>query len=163
MSSELECPRCRQPISPHDTVEFDGYCLGHVDCGSPLALSAEERVFLYVYCWDHGIADCTVCARSFRQQELILEPFTVGTYFCVQCRRDLTESVRAHLLSCSTVPEQLRRRVREAREIHQELLKRGRLLLDRAEVLMRELEAARAELDRLRQRGRPDPEHPNTG
>ena len=154
MPSVLKCPRCLQVISPHDTVESDGYRLAHVNCSGPRCLSPEESVFLYVYCWDHYVAECAACARSFRQPELIAEPFSAGTYFCLHCRRDLTESVRAHLLACSTIPEQLRQRVRAAGETMQKLLKQSRQLADHADVLRREIEAARAELNATRVRAR---------
>ena len=155
MPSELKCRRCLQVLSPDDAVESDGYRVAHVDCSRPRILSPEEHVFLLVYCWDHGVAECAACAQSFRQQELIAEPLSTGTYFCLHCRRDLTESVRAHLLACSTIPEQLRQRVRAAREATQKLLKRSRELSDRADVLRREIEAARAELNATRERARP--------
>ena len=154
MPSVLKCPRCLQVISPHDTVESDGYRLAHVNCSGPRCLSPEESVFLYVYCWDHYVAECAACARSFRQPELIAEPFSAGTYFCLHCRRDLTESVRAHVLACSIIPEELRQRVRGKREAAQRLLKQSRQLVDRADVLMREIEAARADLNATRQRAR---------
>jgi len=141
-------------ILPHDTGESDGYRPAHVDCSGPRSLSPEEYVFLYVYCWDHRVAECAACARSFRQTELIAEPFSAGTYFCLHCRRDLTESVRAHVLACSIIPEELRQRVRGKREAAQKLLKQSRQLVDRADILMREIEAARADLNATRQRAR---------
>ena len=154
MTFELKCPRCQQAISPYDTVESDGYRVAHVDCSSPRSLGPEANVFLYAYCWDHAVAECAACAQSFRQQELISGPFSVGTFFCPHCRRNLTESVRAHLVSCSRIPEQLRQKVRETCEATQKLLKRSHELLDHTDVLMREIEASRAELNATRRRGR---------
>jgi len=50
------------------------------------------------------------------------------------------------------LPEQLRERVKDAREITQRLLKRSQHLSDRADVLMQEVEAALAELNETRRR-----------
>ena len=154
LTSELKCPRCQQAITPHDTVESDSERVAHIDCRRPRSLGPEATVFVYAYCWDHSIAECAACAQSFLQSELISEPISVGKFFCVHCRRDLTESVRAHLLSCSKIPEQLRERVREAIESSQKLLKESRQLLDHADVLIREIEAARTELNATRERAR---------
>jgi hypothetical protein len=154
LTFELKGLRCQQAISPHDTVESDGYRVAHVDCSSPRSLGPEAKVSLYAYCWDHAVAECVACAQSFRQQELISEPFIVGTVFCLHCRRDLTESVRAHLVSCSRIPEQLRQKVRETCEVTQKLLKRSHELLDHTDVLVREIEAIRAELNATRRRWR---------
>ena len=148
------CPRCRRLFSPTDTLEWDGYTLAHVDCGRPGSLSPEEHVFLYVYCWAHAVAECARCAKRFRQMELTADPLSVSTYLCLHCHWDLTDSVRAHVLTCSTLPEQLRQRVREAREVAQRLLKQSHQLVDRADVLMRELDAAWRDLDETRRRAR---------
>jgi len=152
---ELTCPRCTQAISPHDIVEPYGYRVAHFECSLPLSLSPEESVFIYVYCWDHCVAECAACAQSFRQDELVFVSFNTGRYLCLHCHQDLTESVRGHLLACATIPEQLRQKVREAGELTQKLLKQSRLLGDRADVLRREMEAARAELSAtMRERAR---------
>lgn len=148
------CPLCRKPLSPDETVESVGYTMVHVDCGRPRSLSPEEYVFLYVYCWDHTIAECGRCAQKFRQDQFGSGPFSVSAYLCLRCQSDLTDSVRAHLLACSMLPEDLRRRVREARETTQRLLKQSQTLSDRVEVLRREREAALAELNVTRQRAR---------
>jgi len=143
---EPKCPRCRKPFSPDDTIESDGYAIVHVDCGRPRCLSPEEYVFLYVYCWDHVIAECAACAQRFRQEEFGSAPFSISVYLCRICQSDLTDSVRAHLLACSTLPDDLRRRVQEARETTGRLLKQGYQLLASGDLLRRELQAARAAL-----------------
>src|SRR5262249_21682468 len=97
-------------------------------CSRPGSLSPQEHVFLWVYCRDHAIAECAACAQSFRQLELIAEPSNAGTYFCLRCRRDLIESVRAHLLACPTVPEPLRQQVHAVADATQKLLKQSRQL-----------------------------------
>jgi len=149
-----KCPRCRRLFSPADTLEWDGYTVAHVDCGRPGSLSPEEHVFLYVYCWDHAVAECVACAKRFRQGELAADPLSIRTYLCLDCHCDLTDSVRAHVLTCSTLPEQLRQRVRNAREVGQRLLKRSHQLVDRADVLKRELDATWRELGETRMRTR---------
>jgi len=139
---DIKCSLCQQVISPDDTVGSVGYGMAHVDCGRPRSLSPEEHVLLYVYCWHHAVAECAACARSFRQEELGSDPFGSHTYECLHCRADLTASIRAHLAACAMLPEQLRRRVKAAREITQRLLKRSYQLSERADVLLREVEAA---------------------
>jgi len=152
---EPKCPRCRKPFSPNETIESDGYAMVHVDCGRPRCLSPEEYVFLYAYCWDHVIAECAACAQKFRQAEFGAEPFSAAAFLCPYCQADLTGTVRAHLLACSTLPDDLRRRVQEARERAGRLLKQGHQLLDHADLLRRELQAARAALrETVRQRPR---------
>src|SRR5215510_10094662 len=136
------CPLCQRMISPDDTVVSLGYGMAHVDCRRPRSLSPEERILLYVYCWDHAVAECATCARSFRQEELGSDPFSSSSYGCLHCRADLTASIRTHLTACAMLPQQLRRRVKAAREVTQRLIKRSYQLSERADVLMREVEAA---------------------
>src|SRR5262249_39646600 len=131
-----------------------GYGMAHVDCGRPRCLSPEEEVLLYVYCWDHAVAQCAACTRTFRQEELGADPFGSRTYECLHCRADLTASIRAHLTACAMLPEQLRGRVKAAREVAQRLIKRSYQLSERADVLMREVEAALDALNETREGAR---------
>jgi hypothetical protein len=55
------------------------------------------------------------------------------------------------------LPQHWRQRVKEAREIMQRLLKQSQQLTDRADVLMREAEAALAQLNETRRRWRDQP------
>src|SRR5215813_11889788 len=151
---DIKCQLCQQVISPDDTVMSVGYGMAHVDCGRPRSLSPEEHVLLYVYCWDHAVAECATCAQSFRQEELGSDPFGSRTYACLHCRADLTSSIRAHLTACAMLPEQLRQRVKEAREVTLRLIKRSYQLSDRTDVLMREVEAALDALNETRERAR---------
>jgi len=154
-----QCPLCQQVLSPEDTVGSVGYAMAHVDCGKPRCLSPEEEVLLYVYCWDHAVAECAACTRSFRQAELGADPFGSRTYECLHCGADLTASIRAHLTACAMLPEQLRQRVKAAREVTQRLIKRSYQLSERADVLMREVEAALEALNATREarRNRDEP------
>jgi len=150
----IKCPLCDQVISPDDTVESIGYGMAHVDCQRPRSLSPEEHVLLYVYCWDHAVAQCAGCAQSFRQEEFGAHPFDSRAYGCRHCGADLTESIRAHLTACAMLPEPLRQRVKEAREVTLRLIKRSYQLSDRTDVLMREVEAALDALNETRERAR---------
>jgi hypothetical protein len=108
------CARCRRSISLGDTVESDGLGVVHVNCRNPRSPTAEELVFLYVYCWDHAVAQCPTCGQSFRQHDRAsesLDVYTYRTYRCSSCDADLTESIRGHLRNCTELPEQLRRKV----------------------------------------------------
>jgi RNase P subunit RPR2 len=114
------CPTCSKVISPEDTFILDS---GR-------------------FCSEHTVAECESCAKSYRITELASDPFSGGENICPQCRADLIGSVRAHLYNCSMLPGAVRQQSREARELAQRLVKRGRELADRADVLMRELEDA---------------------
>src|SRR5262249_29298563 len=107
---DIKCSLFQQGMSPPHNLGCLCHCMAHVDCGRPHSLSPEEHVLLYVYCWDHAVAECTACARRFRQEELGSDPFGSRTYDCLHCRADLTASIRAHLAACAMLPEQLRRR-----------------------------------------------------
>jgi hypothetical protein len=144
MAAELACPRCLQRLSPEDTVECDGDRVVHLDCRLPRRLSREERALLVHYCWDHPVAECVPCARRFRQRELLWVALADSTDRCPRCREDLTDSVRAHLYSCAMLPAEVRRRAQEIRAASQQLVKHAGQLPDRADVLMREAEAAMA-------------------
>lgn len=135
----------------------------HVDCRRPRSLTPEEHIFLYVYCCDHAVAECVVCARRFYQEDLGADPFGSRTFGCPHCRTDLTEIVHAHLIACAGLPEQLRRRVRLASESAQSLLKRAQQLSDQRDVLMREAEAAQHELNETRERARRERERRECG
>jgi len=148
--STQRCPRCRQLIVPGETIASDGFAMWHVDCDRPRGLTPEERVFLYVYCWDHNVAECDACDQRFRQEEIGSDFYSVYADRCPHCRADLTERIRSHLTDCEILPEQLRQRVRVARESAERLLKRSHQLVDRADVLRREIEAARAALREAR-------------
>jgi galactokinase len=50
--------------------------------------------------------------------------------------------MRGHIYSCAMVPEEVRRRAREARDAARKLVKQTHQLSDVADVLMREAEAA---------------------
>ena len=145
MEPEPTCPRCRQALSPEDTIDRDGGNVVHLDCRRPRRLSFEERALLYQYCWDHAVGECVTCARSFRPDEF-LSGLLGDTDLCPQCRKDLTDSVRAHLYRCPMLPEEMRRRAQETRAVALKLVKESGQLQDRADVLMREAEVAMAAL-----------------
>lgn len=150
----LRCPRCKQLIIPEDTLAFSGNQIFHLDCRRPCDLSAEERALLFTYCFDHAVADCATCRHSFRQRELAAEVFGHRTHLCPRCRADLTASMRSHLYACVIVPRKVRRRAEQAREAAHRLIKQSQQAWDRADVLMRDAEAAVAALrETMRQIG----------
>jgi len=59
---------------------------------------------------------------------------------------DLTERLREHLYGCALLPGEVRRSARVARAAARRLVKQSHELSDRADVLMREAEAAIAAL-----------------
>jgi len=127
------CPRCFRIISPDHSIMAHGVRLLHLDCDRPRALTFEECALLYTYCWDHAVADCVACARSYRRCEL-----EADLTQCPRCRADLTHRLLAHLYDCALLPANLRRRAREARELSRLLVKHNRQLCDAADVLLRE-------------------------
>jgi hypothetical protein len=116
--------------------------LSHLDCKRPRVLSPEERVVLFRLCWEHTVAECERCAKSYRVTELASDLFSGREHLCPKCRADLIGSLRAHLYNCAVLPAAVLQRLREAREVAQRLVKRGRELSDVADVLMPELEVA---------------------
>src|SRR2546425_10017320 len=64
-------------------------------------LTPGERSLLFRACWDHPSAKCGRCAGSFRSNHLAADLFRGLSHLCPLCRVDLTESLRAHLLSCA--------------------------------------------------------------
>ena len=138
------CPRCSEVIASGDTVGFSGGEVSHLDCRRRRMLSNEERTLLYRYCFAHPVAECPSCLRSLCQTELATDLFLGHTHLCPICRHDVTESIRAHLYACAMVPSDVRRRAKTARETAQALIKRSQQLIDEADVLVREAEAALA-------------------
>jgi hypothetical protein len=137
------CPQCSQTISPEDTIVFRHRLLGHLDCHRPRVLSAEERYLLVIYCWHHQVAECVSCTGKFSLREVAsTDSFGVRSHVCPSCHTDLTDSIRAHLYGCAMLPAEIRRRALAAREAARSLVKQSGQLNDRADVLLREAEAA---------------------
>jgi predicted RNA-binding Zn-ribbon protein involved in translation (DUF1610 family) len=144
---EPKCPRCGQAIAADDTVELrNGIEIRHVDCQQPRGLSSEERVLLFWHCWNHHAAKCIACGESFRPDQLAADPFRNLSHLCPHCRRNLTESLRGHVFTCPEIHQIVRQRAREARDAARKLVKKSVQTRDRADVLMREAEAAIAAL-----------------
>jgi len=97
---------------------------------------------LFRYCWDHAVAKCSACDKSFRQNQLGADLLAHRAYLCPRCREDLTDSLRGHLYACATLPEEIRLRVHEAREAAWRLVSDGRP----GDEAIREAEAAIAAL-----------------
>jgi len=142
----MKCARCLQVITPDDTFAFDRGQAAHLDCRKPRDLSHEERALLFMYCYEHVTVTCPDCARQLRQSELAADLLGHRSNLCPHCRIDLTAQLRSHLYGCITLPNEVRRRAREARITAQMLVKRTQELCDHADVLMREAEAAIAAL-----------------
>jgi len=151
--TQPKCPQCLQLISPDDSVRISGGRVVHLDCQRPRHLSREERLLLFRYCWGHAVAKCPSCAQSvIRRHELASGLLDNRTHFCPRCRTDLTESIRSHLYSCARLPVEIRQRAEEVRDAARRLVKESQQLTDRADVLMREAEAAVASLRETMQR-----------
>ena len=138
---QVNCTKCSQPIAVSDVIESSAGRLSHMDCKRPRMLTAEERALLFVYCFGHAAAYCLGCDLRFRMAELAADALGSGTNLCPRCRRDLTQSARAHLYSCAMLPAEIQRRAKEVREAAQNLVKESKQLRDTSDVLIREAEA----------------------
>jgi len=103
------CRRCSRTITPGDTIVFGAGGPSHWDCQRPRVLSAEERALLFAYCLGHPVGKCIACIGDFKLSELVSDVLDGRMHLCPRCRRDRTESVRAHLYDCVTLPEGVRR------------------------------------------------------
>jgi hypothetical protein len=102
-------------------------------------LTPEERAILLAYCVNHVVASCLACGRGFHLSELVTEPLGGRANLCPQCRRDLTEMVRAHLYGCGVMPARVRNQATELREAARNLVKQSQQLRDRSEVLVAQM------------------------
>ena len=150
---QVNCTKCSQPIALTDVVESHDGHLSHIDCKRPQVLTPEERTLVFLYCSGHVVAGCPICDLSFRYTELASDILGGSrTNMCPRCRQDLTEAVRAHLFRCAMLPSETRRWAQAVREAAQRLVKESHQLTDRADILMREAEAAVAALRETMQR-----------
>ena len=146
MTPNLVCPRCRQAITADHVIEVEGGLVAHVDCRRPRQLMPEECALLYVFCWRHPVASCTTCNKSFWLQDLAGDTRLWRSNPCPECHADLTESLRDHLDGCVLLPRKVRERTQKAHDTARGLLKQSQQLMDRADVLIREMEVALAAL-----------------
>jgi len=145
MTQELPiCQACGQVISPDDAISFslDPRRLTHVDCRRPRTLTPEERLLIATYCWEHAVAGCPTCERSYRLPEPVSVIVDGNTHYCPFCHRDLIDNVRAHLYACTMLPARVRQGAQALREAALRLVKWSGQLSDRADVLMRHTEEA---------------------
>lgn len=140
------CPRCKRSISTDDSIALDGNQIVHLDCRRPRELNYEERALLFKFCWDHVVTECAACRLRFRQHELAADFFEHRSHLCPRCRVDLTENIREHLFACALVPKDVRWRAEDVRDAARKLIKESQELLDQADVLRREAEAASSAL-----------------
>src|SRR5215470_200338 len=93
---QVKCTKCSEPIALSDVIESSDGRLSHMECQRPRMLTAEERALLFVYCFGHAAAYCLDCDLRFRMAELAADALGSRTNLCPRCRRDLTQSARAH-------------------------------------------------------------------
>ena len=145
---QVKCSKCSEPITLSDAVESNKGRLSHIDCSRPGMLTTEESALLFAYCYGHAGAYCLGCDRHFRLAELVADASGRRTNLCPGCRRDLTQSARAHVYGCGMLPSEVRLRAQELREAAQHLVKQSQQARDRSDVLIREAEAALFERQR---------------
>ena len=136
----IQCSRCSQPIATTDMIHSADGRLSHLDCKRPQTLTPTERALVFVYCSEHVVARCPACDLRFRFGELAADFLAGRTNLCPRCRRDLTESVRAHLFTCVTLPSAIRELTRAVRDAARILISRANQAAE-ADILIREAEA----------------------
>lgn len=144
--NRFQCPRCSRWLASDETIAFDGHQIVHLDCHRPRDLTYEERALLFKFCWDHEVAKCQVCRKSFREQYLAADLFDHRTHLCPGCHSDLTASIREHLFACAVVPTEVRWRAEDARDAARKLIKQRYLLLEQVDALTRQATSAIAAL-----------------
>ena len=144
---QVKCSKCSEPITLSDAIESNKGPLSHVDCSRPGMVSTEESALLFAYCYGHAVAYCLGCDLRFRLAELATDAGG-RTNQCPRCRRDLTQTARAHLYGCAMLPAEVRLRAQAVREAAQHLVKESQQARDRSDVLIREAEATLFESQR---------------
>jgi hypothetical protein len=64
-------------------------------------LTPGQRALLFQACWEHAVAHCARCRVSFKPRQLN-DLFRGYSHLCPRCRRDLSGSIRQHLIACAT-------------------------------------------------------------
>ena len=139
---QVKCSKCGHAIALSDIIESSNGGLSHIECARPRTLTADERHLLFVYCWDHIVAKCLSCDLTYRMTELAADPLGSRTNMCPQCRKDLTENVRAHLYRCAMLPTELLLKAQAVREAAQHLVNQSQQSVDNEDVLIRDAETA---------------------
>jgi len=108
-------------------------------------LTPGERSLLFRTCWDHDVAYCDACDRWFKNERLASDLFRGLTHLCPSCRRDVSASIRDHLLSCAAAllveAQETRAQAEMTSELSAELRKESQQLLDAIERRNAETEA----------------------
>ena len=66
-------------------------------------LTPPERALLFRACWNHPVAKCEQCGRSFKLQDLAADLSRRLSHLCPLCHIDLSNAAREHLISCEMV------------------------------------------------------------
>ena len=138
---KVKCSKCFKPIALTDVIESCEGRLSHLECRRPSALTPAERQLIFIYCFDHIVAECLACKVSYRFSQLGADAITGRTNMCPRCRKDLTDRLRTHLYGCAMAPAEVRHRAQEVRESAQLLVKHAHELRDTSDVLIRQAEA----------------------
>jgi hypothetical protein len=123
-------------VAPGDTLIFHEGRAFHLDCSRPRILTPEERAIVLAYCVNHVVARCLACGHGLHLSDLVAEPLGGRANRCPQCRRDLTEMVRAHLYGCGVLPTLVQSQAMALREAARNLVKQSQQLRDHSEVLI---------------------------
>jgi len=97
-------------------------------------LTDPERRVLAVYCFDHAVAVCAACQRTYKLSELGEDIMGRRYYVCPWCRMNLLDQVRVHILTCSEIMAALQDRIAQS----QHLLKTSETITTQSAVLAAE-------------------------
>src|SRR5262245_51096451 len=161
----LRCRLCGERIQQVSDLLISVAGTAHVMClerhgVDPLAvkpLSDDERSRLIRVCWDHEVAVCGLCNRTYRVNEMGADLIRDHYSVCPFCRVDLTSSIRQHIAHCAAVQHsdprwqaatrEVLARAHEMRKLSQQLRDASELARVESEVLQaRARETAEAAL-----------------
>ena len=112
-------------------------------------LSEAERRVLAMHCFDHVVATCERCHRSFTLTQMGVDVLAPRRHhFCPLCRADLTHAVRLHILTCTAIAAALG----EVSERTHQRVKDSQRLLGQSELLAAESQTRAQRVLRLENR-----------
>src|SRR5262245_23338425 len=153
LSPLLRCRLCGKRIQMISELFVTASGTAHIVCVErhgvdPLAvepLSESERSRLIRVCWDHEVAVCGLCDRTYRLREMGADLVRDQYSVCPFCRVDLTSSIRQHIAHCAAVQHrdpqwqaatrEVLARAHEMRKLSQQLRAASELARVESEVL----------------------------
>src|SRR5262245_57972496 len=102
----LVCRLCGHLITAIDDMSTSDAGVAHVLCIEGYSvdpLAPDERSRLIRICWNHEVAVCPGCSRTYRMNQLGTDVFSDRYHLCPFCGVDLSLSIRQHIADCSVI------------------------------------------------------------